>query len=174
MSSLEKVLMTDLSEFWRWCMIALNLMKLTSSTPAFRDWIRSDAVRGVREQKSYTNGTFENDRSFKPQFLIEGPSYTYVVRTQLADDGSDIYKAIYTVFNYWRGSHSKAKRAIRSMGNLLPLMPFCLPPITRRKEIIPRPAEQGPAPVLAAPRKRRKWLTLIRFRNSSTVLVKPR
>jgi len=25
-----------------------------------------------------------------------------VVRTQLADDGSDIYKAIYTVFNYWR------------------------------------------------------------------------
>jgi len=57
-----------------------------------------------------------------------------VVRTQLADDGSDIYKAIYTVFNYWRAL-TKAKRAIRSMGNLLPLMPFCLPPITKEGKL---------------------------------------
>jgi len=165
--------MTDLSEFGG----GIDRSELDEADQfhaSLSDWIRSDAVSVYsREQKSYTNGTFENDRSFKPQFLIEGPSYTYVVRTQLADDGSDIYKAIYTVFNYWRAL-TKAKRAIRSMGNLLPLMPFCLPPITRRKGNYSTAGRTRTRSVLAAPRKRRKWLTLIRFRNSSTVLVKPR
>jgi len=100
--------MTDLSEFGG----GIDRSELDEADQfhaSLSDWIRSDAVSVYsREQKSYTNGTFENDRSFKPQFLIEGPSYTYVVRTQLADDGRISIRQ-FILCSTIGGSHSRQR-----------------------------------------------------------------
>ncbi|WP_049986789.1 hypothetical protein [Halobellus rufus] len=94
--------MTDLSDFGGG-IDRSELGKTDQFHASLSDWIRSDTVSVYsRKQKSYTDGTFKNDRGFKPNLLIEGPSYTYVLKTQIADDGSDVYEEIYTVFKYWR------------------------------------------------------------------------
>jgi len=93
--------MTDLSDFGG----GVDRSEL-DSTDQFHadlsDWVRSDDVSVYsREQKSYTDGTFENDSAYRPDLLVEGTSYTYVLRTKRADDGSDIYRALYNIFELW-------------------------------------------------------------------------